>query len=318
MNTSHSAIKRLLNEYKDFTKNPSSVIHAAPLTQSNLFEWHFTIKGPIESPFQGGVYHGRVLLPTDYPYKPPDVVLLTPNGRFECHKKICLNLTSFHQESWHPGCSIRTLLLSLRMFFLEEESGVGSIQYNDKDRATLALESQSWHCEKCDCKMLEIEFAEGNEADEEKAVTRPNKEDMQEKEESTAAASENISPTEVSQDPDTAFRSTSTSATQQQEAMNAANVFDALTASLRELREEQDAGVLRANNPAGPIPGDGRTPNPVPQPASQQPIQPPRGPLLLQQNAQKDWDHTATQMVNFLLTGTAIGIMALLWQKLIV
>ena len=31
---------------------------------------------------QGGVYHGRILVPADYPMKPPDIIVLTPNGRF--------------------------------------------------------------------------------------------------------------------------------------------------------------------------------------------------------------------------------------------
>jgi len=25
----------------------------------------------------GGVYHGRIILPADYPFKPPDIILLT-------------------------------------------------------------------------------------------------------------------------------------------------------------------------------------------------------------------------------------------------
>ena len=31
---------------------------AAPL-EGNMFEWHFTIRGPAGSDFEGGVYHGR-------------------------------------------------------------------------------------------------------------------------------------------------------------------------------------------------------------------------------------------------------------------
>mgnify|MGYP002389810353 CR=1 FL=1 len=45
--------------------------------QDNLFEWHFTIRGPKDTEFEGGVYHGRILFPSDYPYRPPDIVFLT-------------------------------------------------------------------------------------------------------------------------------------------------------------------------------------------------------------------------------------------------
>ena len=66
---------------------------------------------------QGGVYHGRILVPADYPMKPPDIIVLTPNGRFptnhtfftqyhpwlcrfEVGKKICLSISGHHPETW--------------------------------------------------------------------------------------------------------------------------------------------------------------------------------------------------------------------------
>ncbi len=45
--------------------------------QENLFEWHFTLRGPPGTDFAGGVYHGRILLPAEYPFKPPNIMLLT-------------------------------------------------------------------------------------------------------------------------------------------------------------------------------------------------------------------------------------------------
>lgn len=47
------------------------------LFQDNLFEWHFTIRGPPDSPYEGGLYHGRIILPDVYPHKPPNFVILT-------------------------------------------------------------------------------------------------------------------------------------------------------------------------------------------------------------------------------------------------
>lgn len=35
-------------------------------------------------------------LPSEYPFKPPEVYMLTPSGRFEINKKICLSISSFH------------------------------------------------------------------------------------------------------------------------------------------------------------------------------------------------------------------------------
>lgn len=49
--------------------------------QDNLFEWHFTIRGPADSEFDGGLYHGRIILPPEYPMKPPSIILLTVSTR---------------------------------------------------------------------------------------------------------------------------------------------------------------------------------------------------------------------------------------------
>ena len=45
--------------------------------QDNLFEWHFTIRGPEGTEFEGGFYHGRIILPSEYPMKPPSIILMT-------------------------------------------------------------------------------------------------------------------------------------------------------------------------------------------------------------------------------------------------
>lgn len=55
---------------------PTEEYRACPL-DDNLFEWHFTIQGPPSSEFADGVYHGRILLPPEYPMKPPNIILLT-------------------------------------------------------------------------------------------------------------------------------------------------------------------------------------------------------------------------------------------------
>lgn len=54
---------------------------ASPL-EDNMFEWHFTIRGPTETEFEGGIYHGRLVLPSEYPLKPPAIYLLTVLIRF--------------------------------------------------------------------------------------------------------------------------------------------------------------------------------------------------------------------------------------------
>ena len=46
--------------------------------------------------YQGGLYHGKIIFPIEYPNKAPKLIFITPNGRFDVNKEICLSFTSFH------------------------------------------------------------------------------------------------------------------------------------------------------------------------------------------------------------------------------
>ena len=69
------AVKRLLREAQEMSE-PNAELWAQPL-EDNLFEWHFTIRGAPETDFEQGIYHGRIILPPDYPMKPPSIIMLT-------------------------------------------------------------------------------------------------------------------------------------------------------------------------------------------------------------------------------------------------
>jgi hypothetical protein len=67
-------------------------IRLGPVSRSML-EWHFSFMGPPGTDYEGGVYHGRVLLHNDYPLRAPRVQMLTPSGRFAVGKDLCLSAT---------------------------------------------------------------------------------------------------------------------------------------------------------------------------------------------------------------------------------
>eukprot|EP00038_Savillea_parva_P007508 m.170661 g.170661 ORF g.170661 m.170661 type:complete len:324 (-) comp13271_c0_seq1:83-1054(-) len=145
---SSTAVKRIMREAREL-RDPTDQYAAGPL-EDNLFEWHFTIAGPSDTAFAGGRYHGRILLPTEYPMKPPSIILLTPNGRFEVGKKICLTISAHHPESWQPSWSIRTMLLAIITFLPTEGKGaIAALDYTDKERQDLAAKSVNWQCPYC-------------------------------------------------------------------------------------------------------------------------------------------------------------------------
>lgn len=122
------------------------------MLEDNALEWHFTILGPPDTPYAKGYYHGKILVPADYPFKPPDVVLLTPNGRFELDKRICLSISSYHPENWHPTWGIATVLHALREFMATPgNNAIGAIEYPRAVREDLALKSVGFQCPLCGC-----------------------------------------------------------------------------------------------------------------------------------------------------------------------
>ncbi|PWN37691.1 UBC-like protein, partial [Meira miltonrushii] len=150
-NKKSSAVKRILSEAREL-KEATSEYTAYPL-DDNIFEWHFTLRGPSQSEFEEGYYHGRILLPVEYPFRPPDVMILTPNGRWELNKKICLTFTGFHEEMWQPAWGIRTALIGVQAFMsarAEAAVGIGSLDYPIAERERLAKLSGDWKCPVCD------------------------------------------------------------------------------------------------------------------------------------------------------------------------
>jgi ubiquitin-conjugating enzyme E2 J1 len=148
-------IRRLLKETAELSSpssNPNPAFFAAPVSDADLHEWHFTMLGPpAPSPYAGGIYHGRISLPTTYPLKPPNFRFLTPSGRFEMNREICLSISGFHEETWMPAWGVRTALTALRSFMAEKGSAaqVGGLEAPADVRKRLAQESRSWKCHAC-------------------------------------------------------------------------------------------------------------------------------------------------------------------------
>ncbi|KAL3780822.1 hypothetical protein ACHAWO_004468 [Cyclotella atomus] len=152
------ATKRLTRELKSLLKNPlqSPKITAQP-NESNILEWYYVLEGDSDptSPYHGGIYFGKLLFPKEYPYKPPGVLMLTPNGRFKPNRRLCLSMSDFHPESWNPMWSISTILTGLYSFMVEKTPTTGSVETSDDTKRKLAKESLDWNVrEKIFCNLF--------------------------------------------------------------------------------------------------------------------------------------------------------------------
>ncbi|KAK5993154.1 Ubiquitin-conjugating enzyme E2 J1 [Cladobotryum mycophilum] len=142
-------IRRILREAAELSNTPSPDYAAEPL-ESDLFEWHFTLRGPPNSVYGEGIYHGRIVLPPAYPLRPPSFRFNTPNGRFEANREICLSISGHHEETWQPAWGIRTALVALRSFMETDARGqLGGLETTEAVRRRLAKESGSYRCSVC-------------------------------------------------------------------------------------------------------------------------------------------------------------------------
>ncbi|KAA0186306.1 Ubiquitin conjugating enzyme 6 [Fasciolopsis buskii] len=137
---SSTATQRLTQDYLRLVRDPVPFVSAAPLP-SNIYEWHYVIKGPSHSVYRGGYYHGKLIFPKEFPFGPPSILMITPNGRFACNTRLCLSISDFHPDSWNPAWSVSSILTGLLSFMLENTQTTGSVETPTSVKRALAKES---------------------------------------------------------------------------------------------------------------------------------------------------------------------------------
>jgi len=125
-------------------KSPPPFVWAAP-EEKNILNWNFIIRGPPDSPYHGGEYHGVIMFPSEYPFKPPGIKMLTPSGRFAPDKKICFSMSDFHPGTWNPAWSVATICTGILSFMLSDEITTGSVSSTDQDKRILASRTHAWN-----------------------------------------------------------------------------------------------------------------------------------------------------------------------------
>jgi ubiquitin-protein ligase len=124
-----------------------SHVWIGPLNNRNLLVWHFTVTGLPGSVYEHGVYHGRMVLPPNYPDQPPRVQMWTPSGRFIPRHNICLSASHYHPETWNPSAwSCRTIVESLRLHMITHSNEIGGCNDSYEQRLAYAQASRQFQC----------------------------------------------------------------------------------------------------------------------------------------------------------------------------
>uniref|UniRef100_F1KUB0 Ubiquitin-conjugating enzyme E2 J2 n=1 Tax=Ascaris suum TaxID=6253 RepID=F1KUB0_ASCSU len=136
--------RRLKKDYSKLLKDPVPYVLAAPL-HSNILEWHYVIRGAPSTPYEGGVYHGKLVFPPDFPFKPPAIYMLTPSGRFQTNTRLCLSISDFHPDTWNPAWTVSTIITGLLSFMNETAPTLGSLTSTDSEKRALAKKSREFN-----------------------------------------------------------------------------------------------------------------------------------------------------------------------------
>jgi ubiquitin-conjugating enzyme E2 D/E len=106
-----SEIQRLSKEFRDMQNNDTPNLSASPIND-NLFEWEAVILGPIETPYEGGVFTLNIHIPSNYPFRPPSVIFKTKiyHPNINSSGNICLDIL---KSQWSPALTLTKILLSI-------------------------------------------------------------------------------------------------------------------------------------------------------------------------------------------------------------
>ncbi|KAK5578065.1 hypothetical protein RB653_003017 [Dictyostelium firmibasis] len=104
--------KRIIKETQRLITEPAPGISATPATD-NFRYFKVAISGPLDSPFEGGIFNLELFLTDDYPMSAPKVRFLTKIYHPNIDKlgRICLDIL---KDKWSPALQIRTVLLSIQ------------------------------------------------------------------------------------------------------------------------------------------------------------------------------------------------------------
>jgi ubiquitin-protein ligase len=104
--------KRIIKEYKKIMKYENQYFSICPI-KNNLEFWEGIIFGPINSPFEGGIYKFGIFFTEEYPCQPPIIKFISkirhPNIDFD--GRICLNILT--NKEWITTLSIIDILMAV-------------------------------------------------------------------------------------------------------------------------------------------------------------------------------------------------------------
>ncbi|AYV79971.1 MAG: ubiquitin-conjugating enzyme E2 [Gaeavirus sp.] len=119
-------------------------LHYITAYQSELdpLEWPILIQGQKGTHYEGGQFIGKIVHSPSYPAKPPKFLMLTPSGRYEVNKPICITISDYHAGEWSSAWNINTILVAFYSIFqsdvADEIRGISHLNASKAERKVFA------------------------------------------------------------------------------------------------------------------------------------------------------------------------------------
>ncbi len=104
-------LKRINDELQEI-RNAPSMYYSAEGVEDNPLVWKATITGPVDSAYEGALFHLRVHFHIDHPYKSPRIIFVTKiyHPNISSEGKICIDILG---DRWYPGLTLSKVLLAI-------------------------------------------------------------------------------------------------------------------------------------------------------------------------------------------------------------
>ncbi|KAH8695469.1 putative ubiquitin conjugating enzyme, partial [Talaromyces proteolyticus] len=129
-------------EFAELTETPPTGIKVELTNESDLYNWKVYMEGPVDTPYQGGTFIVNIVLPKEYPFKPPTVSFATkiyhPNVSNDEKGSMCLGMLK--SDEWKPSSRIGAVLEFARQLLVEPmpddavEGRIAEQYQNDRKR----------------------------------------------------------------------------------------------------------------------------------------------------------------------------------------
>jgi len=105
---SANCFKRVMKELENITRVPHENITVLPTVDDMMF-WNVYIEGPIQTPYEGGLFQAYCRFPSDYPFKPPTIRFVTPiyHCNINSTGRICHSILD---QFYSPAITVKSML----------------------------------------------------------------------------------------------------------------------------------------------------------------------------------------------------------------